>query len=497
MKNQVSDKEKLIAIHQRANKNLVEYFYCFQADPNDYKKPAPFHFRISDILLNDDRNFAVEMFRETGKTSLVLKSFPLYCLTYPKEDRSYIVIIKNNQESASAKLKEISNEYINNDVLNQNLIRVNQESAKVLEVVVRGADKKNHTIRIEAYGKGSAVRGVSWGVKRPHVTICDDLQDIADSESDTVQEKDWNWFLSDVMFLAKTGRVFIIGNNLGAKCIIERIFANDVLNFQKLKVPALDDDDNPTWSEAFSKEFLMNEKQQYISLGKVDIWYRERMCIALAEELKIFKKEYFRYYDENDLKNKQIDYYIIGDPASSKSRKADDAVWGVIGKERNRPDWYIIEFVGGTAIELDPVKYVDALFFLYDKYRPLKVGIETVGYQEALRYFIQEEQKKREKYFSIYSIKTRREKEQKIKGVLQPMYKTGVIHHRKNMFKLEEQLLAFPKGLHDDYPDVLAMCSELMSSTEYDDEDNITADVEVFGGQVVGFKENDYTFSNY
>ncbi len=493
----ITNQEKLIKIHQTANKSIVDFFYVFQSDPNNYKTPADFHYKISDILLKDSRHFAIEMFRESAKTSYVLKAFPLYKLVYPDDECRYIVIIKNNQELASGKLAEIANEYTNNSVLNQNLIEVHKNSAKVFEATVRGIGKKNHRVRIEAYGKGSSVRGLSWGVMRPQIIILDDIQDLEDSESDTVQSKDWNWFLSDIMFLAKTGRIFLIGNNLGEKCIIERIFNTDVLDFEKLKMPALDENEEPTWASAFSKEFLLKEKQQYVSLGKLDIWYRERMCIALAEEFKIFKKEDFRYFDEEEIKNKHFDYYIVGDPASSKAKKADDAVLVVIGKERDKPDWYVIEFIGGTANTLDPIKYIDALFFLHKKYRPIAVGIETVGYQESLQYFIKEEQRKREVYFSVIGIKTKKNKEEKIKGVLSPMFKAGVIHHRKDMFKFEEQLLSFPKGLHDDYIDVVAMISEIIGHTDYEEERKIQSDVKTFGGFVVGKKENVYRFVNY
>lgn len=434
------------------------------------------------------------MFRESAKTSYVLKSFPLYRLTYPIPEARYIVIIKNNQELASAKLAEIANEYINDDVRNKNLLEVHKNSAKMLEVTCRGVDEKNYRVRIEAFGKGSSIRGLSWGTLRPQIIIGDDLQDLEDSMSEATLDKDWDWFLSDVNFLAKTGRIFLIGNNLGEKCIIERIFKNDILEFEKLRVPAIDEENNVAfWPEKFSMEFLIKEKKQYTELGKLDIWYRERMCVAIPEEMRIFKKEYFKYIDEQELRQKNLDYYITIDPAISEDERADDTVLAVVGKERDKPDWYIVDFVGG---HLDPIKTIDALFMLYDKYRPIRVGVETVAYQKALAHFIREEQRKREVYFSIFEINTKRNKEIKIKS-LQPMFKAGVIHHRNDMFKFEEQLLSFPKGLHDDYIDAVAMVSEIVISTSYKHEPKRNPGVKTFGGQVVGIKKPLYSFNNY
>lgn len=457
----LSQREKEIAIHKRAHKGLVDYFYVHQADQETYLRPAPFHYSLSDKLLKEKGHYAAEWFRESGKTSLVLKAFPLYKLTYPDPECRYIVIIKNNQELASAKLAEISSEYQSNPLVGHNKIEVKKDSAKVFEATVRGMKKQNTDVRIEAYGKGTSIRGLSWGIMRPQIIICDDLQDLEDAESETVQEKDWNWFLSDVMFLAKTGRVFIIGNNLGGRCIIERLMADDMLGFEKMRISALDENDEASWPEAFSKQFLLEEKAKFTSLGKLDIWYRERMCVAMAEEDQIFKKEYFKHFEQRDIEGKSLEYYLTADLAISQKQGADETVLCVVGKEPNKPEWYLVEFVAG---KLDPLQTIDALFMLYQRYRPSRIGIESVAYQKALLYFITEEQRKRQIYFDVTELKNLRAKELRIKG-LQPLFKAGVIYHRQNMTKLEQQLLTFPKGLHDDWIDALAMMIDLIDGT--------------------------------
>lgn len=460
-----SQKEKIIDIHLEAQKSLVDYYRIILSEDN-YVPPAPFHYELSDILLNREGNFALEMFRESAKSAYALKTFPLYKLSYPKRESRYIVIIKANQELASAKLQEIVSEYVNSPVLNFNLKEVKKNSAKIFEATVMGPDEMD--VRIEAYGKGTSIRGLSWGNLRPQVIICDDLQDLEDSQSDTVQEKDWTWFLSDVKFLAKTGRIIVIGNNLGEKCIIERLMNDNFLNFEKIRKPAIEDG-KATWPDMFSFEFLESERMEFNNLGKTDIWYRERMCQAISEESKLFKREYFKYWkdedlflrEERDLNRLGFEFYISVDLAISEKQTADDTVLCVVGKKREAPEWYIFEMLGG---KMDPLKTIDNLFYLYGKYRPLKVGIESVAYQKALFYFIEEEMKKRSQYFMIDELRNTNKKEERIKG-LQPMYKTGVIYHREGMLKLEDQLLSFPYGLHDDYPDALAMMIQLIEGT--------------------------------
>ena len=40
---------------------------------------------------------------------------------------------------------------------------------------------------------------------------------------ETVTESDWEWFLTDIIFLGRNSRIFMIGNNLGDRCIVETI----------------------------------------------------------------------------------------------------------------------------------------------------------------------------------------------------------------------------------------------------------------------------------
>lgn len=460
MQSSLSEVEKLLAIHQEGIKGLVEFYRLFLSD-DEYSEPADFHYTISDVLLKGNKNYAIEMFRESAKSTYVLKTFPLYRLTYPDPDSRYIVLIKNNQTLADAKLREIVEEYRNNKVLNKNLLSINKSSSSIFEVEVIGLDGKPVVMRIEAYGKGASIRGLSWGNLRPQMVVCDDLQDTQDAISESVTEKDWDWFLSDINFLSKKGRIVIIGNNLGERCVIERIIDNKSLEYETTKIPVLNEKGESNWPSAFPVDFIQKERDQFTSLGKIDIWYRERMCIAIPEETRIFKREYFRYFEEVDALSKDLDFYVTVDLAISEKKSADESVICVVGKQANKPEWYIMEFVAGR---MNPLEVIDALFMIQNKYRPLRVGIESVAYQKSLLYFIEEEQRKRQTYFAIQEIRTNKNKEEKIKG-LQPMFKTGVIFHRRSMTKLEEQLLSFPKGLHDDYIDALAMQMDVMQNT--------------------------------
>ena len=97
----------LIESEERALKSLVAFREEFIPSDEDVK-PAKFHEEWSNILLNGTKNFAIEAFRESAKTQIVIRANLLHALTYAQKHRSYLVIICATQTLASKKLQEVS-----------------------------------------------------------------------------------------------------------------------------------------------------------------------------------------------------------------------------------------------------------------------------------------------------------------------------------------------------------------------------------------------------
>lgn len=217
---------------QLAYDSIVDFRRIYMPTPEDCD-PAPFHYEWSDILLHGRKHFAVEAFRESAKSVLVIRAHSLYRLVFPSKQYNFIVIIMANQTLASARLKDLADEYLADPKLHSNLVEVKKNNEKTFEVVVKDIYGSEVSVRIDAYGKGSSVRGLLYGEERPKLIIIDDPQDLEDMTSDAVLEKDYNWFLSDIIFLGKKSRIFMIGNNLGESCLIERVISNkEYLGFE-------------------------------------------------------------------------------------------------------------------------------------------------------------------------------------------------------------------------------------------------------------------------
>lgn len=434
--------------------SLVEFRRLFFPALDDVP-PAPFHTEWSDILLRGDRHFAVEAFRESAKTQIVIRANLLHALAYPQRHRSYLVVICSTQRAASKKLQECSRELAASDAIRALVEKVVEDSGLALEVQYRSGQR----VRIEAYGKGAAVRGLSWGSKRPDLVIIDDPQDEEDARSETVTETDWDWFLSDVYFLGQSSRIFLIGNNLGERCIIERVLAGaEQLGFQAVRIPVLDTEGRSAWPEKWSAERILAEREEFARLGKLDIWYRNKMCECIAPDSQKFRREMFRYF-ENSLKTDGMNIYTTVDLAISKKPGADYSAIVTVGVS-SEGHWFVLDVDYGRY---DPTQTMDAIFSAVQKWQPLAVGIEAVAYQSALQHFLEKEMPQRGCFFRILPLKAEKKKELRIDS-LQPRFAVGSVWFRGAaswLEKLEGELLAYSHGAHDDVIDALAYVEQM------------------------------------
>lgn len=452
MKSKIND---VIDKEEAALNSLIEFRRYFFAASEDVP-PAAMHYSWSDILLRGDRHFAIEAFRESAKTQIVIRANLLHALAYPQEHRSYLVIICSTQRTASKKLLEVSRELEASKDFGILIDKVVENSGLALEVSYKTGQK----VRLEAYGKGAAVRGLSWGSKRPDLVIIDDPQDEEDARSETVTETDWDWFLSDVFFLGQSSRIFLIGNNLGERCIIERVMAGaEQLGFETARIPILDDEGQSAWLEKWPVEEIIKERESFAELGKLDNWYRNKMCQCIPPDSQMFKREYFRYYNSGTLQTSGMSIYTTVDLAISQKPGADYSAIVTVGVNKDG-NWFVLDVSYGRY---DPTQTMDGIFYAVQKWRPLCVGIEAVAYQSALQHFLEKEMPKRNCFFRIQPLRAEKKKELRI-DALQPRFAVGSVWFREAaewLGKLEQELLAYPHGTHDDVIDALAYMEQM------------------------------------
>ena len=194
-------------------------------------------------------------------------------------------------------------------------------------------------------------------------------------------------------------------------------------------------------------EAVEKEKEDWRNLGKLDIWEREKMCIAISPDRQLFKKEYFMYYDPKALRLEDCSVFTAVDLAISEKETADfTSICTVAVNGDNH--WFILDIDYGRY---DPSQTIDAIFNQVQKYHPIYVGVEKVAYQAAVKHYLEKDMPKRNIWFTVKDLAAQSKKELRIAN-LQPRFKAHTVWFPMGaqfLTELESELLSFPKGVHD------------------------------------------------
>lgn len=309
--------------------------------------------------------------------------------------------------------------------------------------------------------------------------LADDLlASQAEADSAVISDGVWSWFKT-VFYTRKQSKS-------GMVLIATRWSLNDPTGrlleqqeqYEKMKLPAgtydrwnymsfpaiaeSDEDTGDGWHrkagqvicpERFTLEDMIKTKNSLVSEGKFQEWASLYQQEPILTENASFKSEWFKFYDENEIKDKDLINFTLVDPAVSQKKSADNSVVTTVSKDRNGPNWYVRE---ETAGHMDPQQLIFTMFDHAARYNS-SLNIEAVAFQAALESFVLEEQRRRQasdanfKPFVVNQIKHAyaQKKEERIKGLI-PYFKNGTLFIKKSMTDLQKELLQFPKGRHDD-----------------------------------------------
>ncbi len=211
------------------------------------------------------------------------------------------------------------------------------------------------------------------------------------------------------------------------------------------------------WPEKYD---LNDFSEKYRLMGPY-VFSAQYQNIAVAPSDADFKREWFIGYEPTDIKGLEMNKYVLIDPAISDESYADYTAFVTVGVDKYS-NIYILDLLRDR---IKPDQVIAEIFRHYEKWHPQAIGIEEVGFQRTLRYSLQKEMESRKRFINMIELKPHaRNKNQRIKG-LQPLYANGKVLHNKeliyNMY-LEDELLRFPKGKHDDLIDALSYALDLI-----------------------------------
>jgi hypothetical protein len=245
-----------------------------------------------------------------------------------------------------------------------------------------------------------------------------------------------------------------------------------------------DENGTPTYPERFDRNVL---DQLKTSLGPY-MFSCLFLNMPLNPETMTFQQEWIQFYDQQPL---DLVTYITVDPAGDPENNKGKTDWNVVlcaGKCISTGRVYVLDY---RRFQGSPGKLIDSIFDLVRMYHPVVVGVEKEGYQQSLKYWTEERQRKEGLFFNVELYTTGNViKDDRIRG-LQPLAAARMLFLRLWMSELQNEMLSFPYGATKDVVDCLAAQMRFWALTviERPTTQQVVKDVLSFDSAVRSIKE--------
>lgn len=433
-------------------------FFCYYFLPYIKFQFAPFHYQmfadLRDLMENVYREVAWIMFRESAKTSIA-KAFVTWLIAYGQ--RRYVNVDSFDKENAERILFDIVLELQTNEKIKADFGELFNARKNTQEITQKRVNNfiTNNTVRVEAHSTQESVRGRIHGHQRPDFLLLDDFETNKTKDSKAYTEQVIKHIDEFKAGLDATAKILYLGNYIteygSIQSLIDRAKTDNRLLIRNVPVIS---EGKPTWpakyaltdveAKAEKKVSLEDKKRQ---LGS-QVFASEMMNQPIDETSQEFFKTNFKYKKlEEVLKQRTRKFATID---SALTRNANSDFTGITKNyvtEDNR--WHF----DSKRYKINSKEVINIIFQLHDEGFE-KIGIEEGAFTEAIEPFYQDECRLRNKYPYLVMLKHGGiMKETRIRGLI-PRYENGDIFHLEGKcVDLEEELLRFPKSLHDDVAD--------------------------------------------
>jgi predicted phage terminase large subunit-like protein len=304
-------------------------------------------------------------------------------------------------------------------------------------------------------------------------TVAPDLNELGEenlcpTKDDIDQAIGWHRLVPPLLVNPMTDQILVVGTRWFERDLMSWIEDNEK-NYLRHTRACMENekgepdmiDGKPTYEKRFNMAVL-DELQRSMGPYLFSCLYQNAPTKTAD---MVFKSEWILHYEFLPPLTRMVFFTTI-DPAGDPDQVKGDPDYNVVmtcAKDVLEGDIYVVDYFRKKC---SPGEVIKELFRHVKAYAPLKVGIETVAYQNTLCYWIKEQMRKRNEFFTIEPIRQgRASKSTKIMG-LQPVFASGTIRIRSFMTDLTAELLAFPYGRNDDIIDALAMQVEMWIATQ-------------------------------
>ena len=500
----VSNNEKAL---QTAYSDLISFGKLFS--PQDYlasSSPA-FHYEIGKYLLDTQiKQLALVLPRDHAKSTLAATAILHRILFASKDQPEFICWVGEAQDQAADNLAWVMNHLYENPAIHYYFGDLEGNKWTKAEFTT------SNGCRMIAKGTSQRLRGKKQLSTRYTGIVLDDFESELNTKTPDSRQHIKNWVTAAVfpaIDFDKGGFLWCNGTIVHYDSFLNGIVSGkaeadnngEEFSWDVITYKAILENGKPLWPSRWPLEKLEARKKFYIDTGTPAKFYQEYMNQAKSPEDQIFTEEDINdglykgrtifddvsnswYIAFDDGSKKYINIYVGVDPASTLGLRNDFSVIMVMGVTAEY-DYYIIEYYREKVLPMD---CADKIFEITDRYRPIKrINIETIAYQEMLRDYVQKRSKKEGKFLpgiqqGIKNYGNIKKKDRLWEG-LQPMFKAGAVHIKKNMHELIGELLDFPKGSHDDCIDAFWLACQFAKGNpkagkEVNQKNNLTGEWE-------------------
>jgi len=210
--------------------------------------------------------------------------------------------------------------------------------------------------------------------------------------------------------------------------------------------------------ENFSSIFPQKFTREYLQELKVEKgpyeFASQYMNDCVPVETAKFKPNWFNLVLEDELRSRDLNYFTTVDPAIGLKKENDKTAFVTIAVDQFN-NWFLRSIIWDQILPNQIIKYI---FENWEEFHPRKIGVELVAFQKSLQYALKDEMRRRNIFLPIVELKAEKSKEERIEGLI-PRYANGSVFHLQQCpyrSILEEELVWYPRGKHDDIADALA-----------------------------------------
>lgn len=461
---------------------FVTFIKLVNGGQGEENKTPVVHYKMLDTITDGGRRIINLCHRGIAKTTVMGEYLFLYIATYgevPGFGRIDLALYVSDSIENGVKnmRKNLEFRWENSDFLKQYVPEIRFTD---IRWEFKNADGK--VFIVKGYGAKTGVRGAKELGKRPQLAVLDDLISDEDARSSTViaAVEDTVYKAVDYALHPTKNMIIWSGTPFNAKDPLYKAVESGAWGVNVFPVceqfPCTRDEFRGSWPDRFTFDYVKQQYDNAVKLGKVDTFNQELMLRIMSEEDRMIQDSDICWYNiDSVLRNKsRFNFYITTDFATSIKDKSDFSVISVWAYN-NVGDWL---WVDGVCKRQLMDANINDLFRFAQIYKPQAVGIEVTGQQGGFIQWIQGQMLERNIYFPLASegndtkpgIRPNTNKLVRFNTVV-PLFKA-----RKIFFPLEKKTeptiaeainelsLVSVSGFrskHDDFIDTISMLSSL------------------------------------